>query len=252
MLLESNRCPDAVPFLKAAIAAKVPTADAYLGLALCQAAARRLDDAQATLREAERVEPDNPVVLANLGIVLSDAGKFRDAIPSFQRALTLDPNFHEARFNLARGVRARRAAARTPRAKRRSCSHAFRPTRRSVRKCSDCWMQCGEQRDGTESDGGQRVIAGVKVSRVSTIRVQSACAQDVEMQDRDPAMHWTRLATRLESSVRLPYESLRASVVNPVISVISRDNDPHLSLTAVRHFTRPTKRLLSRWIHRIG
>ena len=102
VLLESNRCAEAVPFLKAAIAAKVPSADPFLGLALCQAAARRLDDAQATLREAERVEPDNPVVLANLGIVLSDAGQFRDAIPSFQRALTLDPNFHEARFNLAR------------------------------------------------------------------------------------------------------------------------------------------------------
>ena len=102
VLLESNRCAAAVPFLKAAIAAKVPSADPYLGLALCQAAARRLDDAQATLREGERVEPDNPVVLANLGIVLSDAGKLPDAIPSFQRALTLDPNFHEARFNLAR------------------------------------------------------------------------------------------------------------------------------------------------------
>ena len=102
VLLESNRCGEAVPFLKAAIAAKVPSADPYLGLALCQVAARRLDEAQATLREAERVEPDNPVVLANLGIVLSDAGKFRDAIAPFQRALTLDPNFHEARFNLAR------------------------------------------------------------------------------------------------------------------------------------------------------
>jgi arylsulfatase A-like enzyme/cytochrome c-type biogenesis protein CcmH/NrfG len=102
VLLESNRCVEAVQFLKAAIAAKVPSADPYLGLALCQVAARRLDDAQVTLREAGRVEPDNPVVLANLGIVLSDAGKLGDAIPSFQRALTLDPNFHEARFNLAR------------------------------------------------------------------------------------------------------------------------------------------------------
>ena len=111
VLLESNRCADAVPFLKAAIAAKVPSADPYLGLALCQAAARRLDEAQATLREGERVEPDNPVVLANLGIVLSDAGKFRDAILSFQRALTLDPDFHEARFNLARALCARRSAA---------------------------------------------------------------------------------------------------------------------------------------------
>jgi choline-sulfatase len=102
VLIESNRCADAVPFLKTAIAAKVPSADPYLGLALCQVAARRLDEAQATLREGARVEPDNPVVLANLGIVLSDAGTFRDAIASFQRALTLDPDFHEARFNLAR------------------------------------------------------------------------------------------------------------------------------------------------------
>ncbi len=91
-----------MPFLKAAIAAKMPTADAHLGLAQCQVAARRLDDAAKTLGEAELAEPDNPVVLANLGIVLSDAGRDRDAIVPLQRALTLDPDFHQARFNLAR------------------------------------------------------------------------------------------------------------------------------------------------------
>ena len=37
VLLESNRCAEAVPFLKAAIAAKMPTADAHLGLGVCQA-----------------------------------------------------------------------------------------------------------------------------------------------------------------------------------------------------------------------
>ena len=122
---------------------KVPSADPYLGLALCQAAARRLDEAQATLREAERVEPDNPVVLANLGIVLSDAGKFRDAIASFQRALTLDPNFHEARFNLARAYA--RAGQRQEAAREaQELLARLPPTPRSVRKCRDCWMQCGE------------------------------------------------------------------------------------------------------------
>ena len=55
-----------------------------------------------TLLDAERVEPDNPVVFANIGIVLSDMGRHADSITAFQRALTLDPDFHEARFNLAR------------------------------------------------------------------------------------------------------------------------------------------------------
>ena len=102
VLLESNRCAEAVPFLKAAIAAKMPTADAHLGLGVCQAAARRPAEVYLTLLEAERIEPDNPVVFANLGIVLSDMGRHADAITAFQRALTLDPDFHESRFNLAR------------------------------------------------------------------------------------------------------------------------------------------------------
>ena len=102
VLVESNRCAEAVPFLKAAIAAQMPSADAHLGLAQCQVAARRFDDAAKTLGEAEHAEPDNPVVLANLGIVLSEARRDRDAIAPLQRALTLDPDFHQARFNLAR------------------------------------------------------------------------------------------------------------------------------------------------------
>jgi protein O-GlcNAc transferase len=40
-------------------------------------------------------------VAANLGVVLSDGGDPARAIPHLQRALTLDPDFHEARFNLA-------------------------------------------------------------------------------------------------------------------------------------------------------
>ena len=102
VLIESNRCAEAIPFLKAAIAAHVPTADAHLGLAQCQAAARRPGEVYVTLLDAERVEPDNPVVFANMGIVLSDMGRHADSITAFQRALTLDPDFHEARFNLAR------------------------------------------------------------------------------------------------------------------------------------------------------
>ena len=102
VLLESSRCAEATPFLTSAIAAKIPTADAHLGLGMCQVAARRPAEAYVTLLDAERVEPDNPVVFANMGIVLADMGRHADAITAFQRALALDPAFHEARFNLAR------------------------------------------------------------------------------------------------------------------------------------------------------
>jgi len=102
VLIDSNRCAEAIPFLKMAIAAHVPTADAHLGLGRCQAAARRPGEVYVTLLDAERVEPDNPVVFANMGIVLSEMARHADSIKAFQRALTLDPDFHEARFNLAR------------------------------------------------------------------------------------------------------------------------------------------------------
>ena len=86
---------------RAAIAGHLPGADAYLGLAACQAAAQQFEAAGATLRLAEAAEPDNPVVVANRGVVLSDSGHPQDAVGPSRRALTLDPDFHEARFNLA-------------------------------------------------------------------------------------------------------------------------------------------------------
>ena len=101
VLLESNRCAAATPLLERAIAAQLPSADAHLGLAMCQLA-RQPERAVKTLGEAMRVEPDNPVVLANLGMLLSDGGRHREGIDLLQRALTLDPQFHQARFNLAR------------------------------------------------------------------------------------------------------------------------------------------------------
>jgi Flp pilus assembly protein TadD len=101
VLQESGRCADAGQYFTAAIATRIPGADPYLGLAGCQAAARRFDVATATLRDADRAEPGNPVVLANLGIVLSDGGQPAAALSPIRRALAIDPDFHEARFGLA-------------------------------------------------------------------------------------------------------------------------------------------------------
>ena len=119
VLADSNRCPEAEPHFRAAIAARTPTADAHLGLAGCLAAARAYDKAAAALREAAALEPENPVVIANQGIVLSDGGDPQASIPLLSLAVTLDPDFHEARFNLAlafaragqRGEAAREAGA---------------------------------------------------------------------------------------------------------------------------------------------
>lgn len=101
VLLDANRCDDAVPRFRAAIEAKYPSADPHLGLAACQAASRNFTGAAATLRAADAVEPANPVVLANLGLMLSDGGQPEAAIDPLQRALTTDPDLHQARFGLA-------------------------------------------------------------------------------------------------------------------------------------------------------
>jgi choline-sulfatase len=100
-LLDSNRCREATAHFRSAIAERSPTADAHLGLAACEMSEQRFDAAASTLRAAERIEPDNPVVIANLGVVLSDGGRPADAVAPLQRALTLDPNLHQARFSLA-------------------------------------------------------------------------------------------------------------------------------------------------------
>ena len=101
VLLESGRCAEAVPRFAAAIAAGVPGSDAHLGRAACEAAAKNPAAAQRTLTAAQAIDPDNAVISANLGLVLSDAGQAAGAIPHLQRALSLDPDLHQARFGLA-------------------------------------------------------------------------------------------------------------------------------------------------------
>ena len=100
-LLDGGDCRAAMPRFEAAIAAGYPSADPYLGLAGCQAARKSFGAAAATLRTADTVEPGNPVVLANLGLVLSDSGQPAAAVDPLRRALAIDPDLHQARFGLA-------------------------------------------------------------------------------------------------------------------------------------------------------
>jgi choline-sulfatase len=101
VLAAAGRCPEALPHFHAAIAAHLPTADAHLGLAGCLASRRAFAEAIRVVDEGGGIDGANPVVLANQGILRSDAGQPRDAVPYLRRALAIDSDFHQARFALA-------------------------------------------------------------------------------------------------------------------------------------------------------
>jgi len=99
--LQAGDCARAEPEFHAAASAGLPSADVYVGLATCLGRRNDLAGAERALNEARRLEPDNPAVLANLGILRAAKGDLAGAIPSLNAALAADPNLHEARFNLA-------------------------------------------------------------------------------------------------------------------------------------------------------
>jgi choline-sulfatase len=102
VLMEAGDCAAALPHFDAAIAAAVPSAEPHLGRAECLAAAGQRDAAARALAAADRLEPGNPVVLANLGMMALDAGRDAEAITRLREALARAPDLHQARFALAR------------------------------------------------------------------------------------------------------------------------------------------------------
>jgi arylsulfatase A-like enzyme/Tfp pilus assembly protein PilF len=104
LLSGSARCPQAEPHFEAAIAAGLPSADAHLGLALCLARRGARADALAALRAGRGVEPGNPVVDANIGLLELESDRVGPAIEALRAALARDADLHEARFALARAL----------------------------------------------------------------------------------------------------------------------------------------------------
>ena len=99
--IQAGDCPRAEPEFHAAAAAGLPSADVFLGLASCLGQRRDLAGAERALNEARRLEPGNPAVVANIGLLQAARGDLAGAIQSLNAALATDPNLHEARFNLA-------------------------------------------------------------------------------------------------------------------------------------------------------
>jgi cytochrome c-type biogenesis protein CcmH/NrfG len=99
--VEAGDCGRAIAEFNAALASGLGSVDAYLGLAGCLGEKRELKGAGEALDEARRLEPDNPVVTANIGILQATRGDTAGAITTLQSALAADPDLHQARFNLA-------------------------------------------------------------------------------------------------------------------------------------------------------
>lgn len=101
-LLDSGETRLAEPRFAAAVAARMPSADPYLGLAACQTARGELHAALATLDAVGPTDRDNPVVLANVGVLETQLNQVDRAVAALSRAVAIDPDFSEARFDLAR------------------------------------------------------------------------------------------------------------------------------------------------------
>jgi cytochrome c-type biogenesis protein CcmH/NrfG len=102
--LQENRCAAAEPHFRAAIEGQLPSADAALGLADCRMRANDVGGAERALEQARRIEPGNPVAEANLGLTALVRKDTANAIRLLRSALSKDPGFLEARFNLARAL----------------------------------------------------------------------------------------------------------------------------------------------------
>lgn len=66
------------------------TTEVLMGLGTSKLALGRLGQAEKDLREAYKIEPENPAVLNNLGVVLMERGQTSEAEGLFRQAFALD------------------------------------------------------------------------------------------------------------------------------------------------------------------
>jgi SAM-dependent methyltransferase len=75
-------------------------ARAHIDLANALYAAGRLDEAEASCRQALKISPDYPQAHSNLGVIAAGLGRFDEAKIALRRALELDPSLLDTRLNL--------------------------------------------------------------------------------------------------------------------------------------------------------
>ncbi|MBI5411202.1 MAG: tetratricopeptide repeat protein [Nitrospirae bacterium] len=80
---------------------KVQLAEAHHKLGLALKATGQLEQARGAIQKSLEIHPNRPDVLNNLGDVYRELGDKKKALATFERAVTLMPNYPIARFNLA-------------------------------------------------------------------------------------------------------------------------------------------------------
>jgi len=107
VLLRMGRADDARRHLETALRLAPTDASAHFNLANALLDLGRIDDSVTEYRQALKYEspPGAAETHNNLGIALAQLGRMSEAIGEFQAAVKIDPNFHDAKVNLARATK---------------------------------------------------------------------------------------------------------------------------------------------------
>jgi len=105
LYLELARYGSAIEHFTRSVAIKPTSAQARYNLGTAQTLAHRLDDAEASFRDALSLDPDYANAHNNLGNVLLALGRAREAVEEFREVVRLQPDNDAARKNLAAAVR---------------------------------------------------------------------------------------------------------------------------------------------------
>jgi serine/threonine protein kinase/Flp pilus assembly protein TadD len=106
-LLMRSRPADAVGFLRAAVAARPDSSEAYDRLGRALDAQGQKEEALAAYRKAVDLNPNNPAAQNNLATDLSYKTQLDEAIAACRRAIALEPNSAPPHANLSRRLLAK-------------------------------------------------------------------------------------------------------------------------------------------------
>lgn len=100
-LIDTNRPDDAVPYIKQAIKLKPKSLIAFNLMGSVYRYRCRFRTSLSFYRHALKLAPTDTNSLVNYGVGLLEAGQVHQAIVHIRRHLEIDPDCHQARFNLA-------------------------------------------------------------------------------------------------------------------------------------------------------
>ncbi|MBV9864244.1 MAG: tetratricopeptide repeat protein [Abitibacteriaceae bacterium] len=101
IFIQMARWGEAQEALSRYVALRPNDALGWYNLGVAYDFAAKFDDALRAYGEAERLKPDDPAVKNNIGRIYYKRNNLAEAIAQCRKALEIDPNFNDARYNLA-------------------------------------------------------------------------------------------------------------------------------------------------------